>query len=361
MVKNYIFTGFGHAAGKYAISKKDLYNAVKTEQLKGFNEELILQSENYKEYLKKNPDTDPFDYFVGYKMGFYNRHHVTPWPPTREHQDIAQNSLDLLVEAVEMALKDANLNPELIDSWIVSTVSSHEQAPGLAATMKCYFVKPENQTPAMTLTSGCAGFNKGIQRAIDHFKANPNVKNIMLAHTETMSHFLNKNNNFVSHATFADAAAAIIISRDEALKPEGVLNQVNYHDIQMIDSVGVDKDWNLYMDGGWVKNRAVKKISKVSKEILESSGWNIDDLDLVVPHQTGNAILHTVRDELGLSPKKLYQETQHKYGNVSGTTIPLALSMLKHEGKLHEEMKILCPTAGVGGEYGAFSYVTPKS
>ncbi|MDD2564061.1 MAG: 3-oxoacyl-[acyl-carrier-protein] synthase III C-terminal domain-containing protein, partial [Salinivirgaceae bacterium] len=216
-------------------------------------------------------------------------------------------------------------------------------------------------SPAMTLTSGCAGFNKGIQRAIDHFKANPEVNNVMLAHTETMSHFLNENNNFVAHATFADAAAAIIISRKTALNSEGVINQVNYHDIKMIDSVGVDKNWNLYMDGGQVKKRAVINITNVSKEILEKTDWSLDDLDLVVPHQTGNAILHTVAQELSLPMEKLYQEAQHKYGNISGATIPLALSMLKHSGKLQEGMKILCPTAGVGGEYGAFSYIVPKA
>lgn len=360
MPQNYIFSGFGHAAGDYAITNDDLYSAVQKGQLQGFNEQLVLQSKNYQEYIKTNPSGNPFDYFVGHKMGFYRRCHVAPWPPTREHQSIAPTSLDLLIKAVEMAIKDSNIDPEEIDGWIVSTVSPHEYAPGVAATLKSYFVKPTNSTPAMTLTSGCAGFNKGLKRAIEHFKANQHKNRILVAHAETMSHFLTNNNNFVWHSTFGDAAAAVVISRQESHNYEGIIADKLYHDVLMIDSVGVDKDKNLYMDGAWVKNRAIANICKASIEVIEESRWNNNDIDLIVPHQTGNAILHGAAQALGIQQDKLYQQVQQYYGNVSGVTIPLSLSLLKHEGKLLPGMRLICPTAGVGGEYGAFTYVVPK-
>ena len=101
-------------------------------------------------------------------------------------------------------------DPEQIDGWIVSTVSYHEHAPGIAATLKCYFVGAENQSPVMSLTSGCAGFNTGVKRAIEHFKANPRINHILLAHTEAMSHFLISNNDFVSHSTFGDAPPRLL-------------------------------------------------------------------------------------------------------------------------------------------------------
>jgi 3-oxoacyl-[acyl-carrier-protein] synthase-3 len=357
---NYIFSGYGHAVGDYAVTNNDLYRAAQNGQLKGFNEDLILQSKNYLEYKKSNPNVSPFDYFVGHKMGFYKRHHVAPWPPTKENHAEAPTTLDLLVSAVDMAIKDAQIDPEQIDGWIVSTVSYHEHAPGIAATLKCYFVGAENQSPVMSLTSGCAGFNTGVKRAIEHFKANPRINHILLAHTEAMSHFLINNNDFVSHSTFGDAAAAIIVSRSKDFNSEGIIVEKTYHDILMVDSVGVDKDFNLYMDSAWVKNRAIANICKISNEALQETGWSNDDIDLIVPHQTGNAILHGAIQELGLPVEKLYQEAQRDYGNVSGTTIPLSLSLLKHQGRLTPGMNIICPTAGVGGEYGAFTYVVPK-
>jgi 3-oxoacyl-[acyl-carrier-protein] synthase-3 len=358
---NYILSGFGHAAGKYEVSNRLLEDGANRDKLDGFNPELIKHSKNYQAYLKDHPEATPFEYFVGHKMGFDTRYHVTPWPPIKQNQDVAENSLDLLVEAVDKALVDSGLDAEDIDGWIVSTVSPQEQAPGIAATLKTYFTHPDNHTSAMTLTSGCAGFNIALRRSLDYFKSDEKAKNILIANTETMSHFLNHKRDFVYHATFGDAAAAAIISKvDQKDGFEGVGYTKNYHDLRMIDFVGVDKDWNLYMDGAAVKRRAVPNLINSSKEVLEMQGWTLDDIDLVVPHQTGNAILHTVADELGLPKEKMYQETQAKYGNVSGTTIPISLSELHYEGRLKPGMKLLCPTAGVGGEYGAWTYQVPK-
>lgn len=360
MKYNYIFTGFGHASGSYCIDNNTLYQATKDNLLSNFNEELILASPNYQEYFKKNPQTTPFDYFVGHKMGFFKRHHVSPWPPTDEHIRKYKTSLDLAVDAVEMAIDDAGLDPEQIDSWIVSSVSPHETAPGIATTLKCYFVNPDNTNPATTLTSGCAGFNLGIRRAINYLEVHKEANHIVVLHTETMSRFLTKKTDFVAHATFGDAAAAVIITRTKKNQKEGIVAEANYQDIRMIGAVGVDYDRNLYMDGGWVKRRAVINISKVSNEILKKSEWNINQIDIIVPHQTGNIILNAVADELGITKEKLFLDAQKEYGNISGATIPMALSMLKHKGMLKSGMRILCPTAGVGGEYGAFSYIVPE-
>ncbi|MFO7865148.1 MAG: 3-oxoacyl-[acyl-carrier-protein] synthase III C-terminal domain-containing protein [Salinivirgaceae bacterium] len=359
---NYIFKGFGHAAGKYKVTNAMLEEAVAKNMIEGFNPDMIKQSKNYQAYNENNPDTTPLGYFVGHKMGFYNRNHVTPWPPIKQNQDVAENSLDLLIEAVQKTLDNAGLDAEDIDGWIVSTVSPQEQAPGIATTLKCYFTAPENKTPAMTLTSGCAGFNIALRRSLDYFKSRSDIKNILIANTETMSHFLNHKRDFVYHATFGDAAAAAVISQvPENGADVGVGAIVNYQDLRMIDFVGVDKEWNLYMDGPAVKRRAVPNLISSSKEVMERVGWTIDDIDLIVPHQTGNAILHSVAEEMNVPLAKLYQDAQHVHGNVSGTTIPIALSMLQEEGRLKPGMKLLCPTAGVGGEYGAWTYVVPQS
>src|SRR6056297_527332 len=104
---NYILTGFAHAAGKYKVSNQKLEMAIANDMLDGFNPELIKHSKNYQAYLNEHPTATPFEYFVGYKMGFHTRYHVTPWPPIKQNQDVAENSLDLLIEAVENALENA--------------------------------------------------------------------------------------------------------------------------------------------------------------------------------------------------------------------------------------------------------------
>ncbi len=361
MTTSYIFTGMGHSAGKYKITNEFIGDALRKGFLRGFDEERMAKSKNYLSYKEKNPNIGPFDYFVREKMGFNTRWHVTPFPPTRKKLNYAESSLELGVKAADMAMKDAGVTPKQIEAWFVSTVSPHQKAPGIAAAIKSHFVGFKNFTPAYTLTSGCSGFNINLERAIEFLKVNPKVKHVVVGHTETMSSFLTQRVKFVPFVTFADGAAFVVLSRVQTKTPQGVLHINNYQDIQMVDFVGVDKNWNLYMDDSLIKDRAVQNIPEASIEVLDKSNWKIADVDLCVPHQTGNAILYPAAQQLGLSPEQVYLEAQHEYGNISGATVPIAFSMLNEADKLKPGMKILSPMAGVGGNYGAFTYVVPDS
>ncbi len=361
MFTNYIFSGYGYYAGKYKITNNDISEAIDKEFLQGFSTSKLQKSENYQKFLKLNPRKSPFDYFAGYKMGFYERHHVTPFPPTTKKLYYAETSLDLAVKSIKNALNDAQIQASDIDAWMLSTVSSPEQAPGIAATVKSYFVGFDNYTPTFSLQSGCAGFNINLERAVEFFKNHPEAKNIVVAHTETMSSFLTNRIKFVPFVTFGDAAAAVILSRTEDSEKFGLLDVVNHHDLKMLDYVGVDANMNLYMDDSLIKDRATINLPIASKECLENTGWAVDDVDILVPHQTGDVILRPAAEKLGLPQEKLYLEAQNYYGNVSGSTVPLGLSLLHEQNRLVDGMHVLSATAGVGGNFGAFSYIVKNS
>ncbi|MBN2778443.1 MAG: SDR family NAD(P)-dependent oxidoreductase [Bacteroidales bacterium] len=355
---NYYFSGFGYSAGKYKIKNSDIEEAINKGFLQGFSSSKLEKSENFLKFKESNPEKTTFDYFAGYKMGFFERHHVTPFPPTAKKLYYAETSLDLAVKAIEQALKDSCLVAGEIDAWMISTVSPHEQAPGIAATIKSYFVDFDNHTPTFSLCSGCAGFNMNLEAAINYFKTNPKAKNIVVAHTETMSSFLKNRIKFVPFVTFGDASAAVIISKTESDEKFGIQSVVNFHDLKMLDYVGVNKNEDLYMDDSLIKDRATINLPIASKACLEKTNWTVEEIDLLVPHQTGNVILQPAAEELGVPNEKLYLEAQNYYGNVSGSTVPLSLALLNEQNRLSDNMKILSATAGVGGNFGAFSYIT---
>ncbi len=354
---NYIFSGFGFSFGKYTITNQDISDAIDKGFLKGFSKEKIQNSSKYQEFVKTNPEASPFDYFAGHIMGFYERHHVTPFPPTAKKLYYAETSLDLCVEAVKNALENANLQAGDIDAWYVSTVSPHEQAPGIAATVKSFFVPFENHTPAFTLASGCAGFNMNLETAQGFFKSNMEAKHIVIAHAETMSSFLTQRIKFVPFVTFGDAAAAIVLSRYYDTEKYGLIDILNLHDLNMLDYVGVDHKRNLYMDDSLIKDRATVNLPAASEKCLKMSSWNKDDIDWLVPHQTGNVILLPAAEALAIPKAKVFLEAQNKFGNVSGATVPISLALMSQTGKLVDKTKILSATAGVGGNFGAFTYI----
>ncbi len=359
-MKNFIFSGYGHAAGKHEITNTDIMEAVRKEFLKGFREDKIIRSDNYRAFLKKHPNVSPFDYFAGYKMGFFKRHHVRPFPPVRKKLFYAETSLELGVKAIRNAISDSGLQISDVSAWFVSTVSPHEQAPGLAATIKAFFTDFDNNTPSITLASGCSGFNLNLQHAMEYLKSHPEAKHVVVAHTETMSDFLTERIKFVPLVTFGDAAAAVVLSRTESPDREGLLHISNFQDMHMVDFVGVDKESNLYMDDAVIKDRAIVNMSKAGSDMLKTTGWETSGIDFFVPHQTGNAILIPTAKNIGFSENQLYNDAQKMYGNVSGATIPISLSLLHNENRLKPGMKILSSVAGVGGKYGAFSYLVPE-
>lgn len=354
---NYIFTGFGMSKGKYKITNQDIFDAIEKGFLSGFSKEKIERSEKYSNFKKENPKSSPFDYFAGNIMGFYERNHVTPFPPTRKKLYYADTSLELAVEAIENALINANILASEIDAWYISTVSPHEQAPGIAARVKSFFVNEENHKPAFSLNSGCAGFNINLETTIAYFEAHPQAKHIIIAHSETMSSFLTQRTKFVPYVTFGDAAAAIVITKNIDNYKYGIININNLHDLYMLDYVGVDAKRNLYMNDSLIKDRAIINIPKSAEKCLQDSGWTNKDVNYFVPHQTGNVILHACAKSIGIELDKVFLEGQKYYGNVSGATVPLSLCLLKQEGKLVDNVKILSATAGVGGNFGAFSYI----
>ncbi|HKK69038.1 MAG TPA: SDR family NAD(P)-dependent oxidoreductase, partial [Bacteroidales bacterium] len=254
---------------------------------------------------------------------------------------------------------DAGLQVGDIHAWFVSTVSPHEQAPGIAASIKAYFTDFDNNTPVFTLASGCSGFNLNLEHAVEYLQNNPEATHVVVAHTETMSNFLTQRTKFVPFVTFGDAAAAIILTREEAEVQYGLLNISNHQDMQMVDFVGVDKEGNLYMEDSVIKDRAIVNMSNAGKSMLEAVNWKAEDIDFFVPHQTGNAILIPTAKGIGFNRNQLFLEAQKEFGNVSGATVPISLSMLNSEGRLKPGTSILSSVAGVGGKYGAFSYLVP--
>lgn len=359
MFENYIFSGFGYSAGKFTITNNDIYDALKKGYFEGFAEDKISGSAKFEKYRETHPDDTPFDYFAGNIMGFYERHYVRPFPPRVNRMQV-ESSLELAVKAVKNAMLDAQVQAGDIDAWFVSTVSPHQQAPGIAGSVKSFFVDAKNYTPAFSLMSGCAGFNQNLQKCIEYFRLHKEAKYAVVAHTETMSSFLNKRTKFVPFVTFGDAAAAVIVERVQADEKFGILSICNYQDLKMLDYVGVDDDWNLYMADSVIKDRACVNIPKASRECLSEAGWGIGDVNIFVPHQTGNVIVKQAATELNFPMDKVFLKAQNLYGNVSGSTVPLGLAMLAEDGKLYDGQKILSATAGVGGNYGGFAYLHRK-
>jgi 3-oxoacyl-[acyl-carrier-protein] synthase III/short-subunit dehydrogenase len=360
MHENYIFSGIGYAHGKYKVTNQQIEQAIKDGWIGDFDPERITQLPDYKDYIAKNEKISPLEYFAWQKMGFHNRFHVVPFPPVEDAFRHAETTLELGVRALEDAFEKSGVHPDSVDYWLAGTATPFEQAPGIGATIKAHFTSWENERPSSTVNSACVGFNINIERAIDYFKNNPEAKHIAIVHTEVMSGLLMHEPSFVPYVTFADAAAAVVLTRVKNKEKEGITFVRNGEDLHMIDFLGANKQGDLYMGPTRVKERATKNIIATTQKLLKDNNWDVEFIDMLVPHQTGHAIVQGAARYLKVPPEKLYQEVQLEYGNLSGASVPFSLGLLADEQRLKPGMKLVTAVCGLGGEFGGFTYVVPK-
>jgi len=359
MIDNYIFSGTGFVTGSYEVSNGDIEKYIKSGYLEGFDEERIASSPEFLEFLKSHPGETAFNYMTEHIMGFRKRFHVVPFPPVAHNYKEAANSLDLCVEAIQKALNACGLSGDNIDAWFVGTATPHQYAPGIGEFAKSYFTDIYNQAPVFSLTSACVGFNINLSRALSWFESHPEAKHIIIAHAEVMSALLPEQKDFVPFSTFGDSAAAVVLSRIQSDKPQGIIAITNNEDSAMLDFLGADDKGNLYMNPRMVKMRAVPNISNTVEKLLKKCNWNKEELLYFIPHQTGNAIVDSVAQRLGIDSKIVFKEIQTNFGNLSGASVPACFTILEQTNRLSEGGKIIASVAGLGGEYGGFAYIVP--
>ena len=85
---------------------------------------------------------------------------------------------------------------------------------------------------------------------------------------------------------------------------------------------------------------------------VEACGLSMNDIRLVVPHQVNMRIIESARDKLSLRDEDIAVNIQ-KYGNTSGSSIPIAINDLYESGKLHKGEMMLLDAFGGGLTWGS--------
>jgi 3-oxoacyl-[acyl-carrier-protein] synthase-3 len=109
---------------------------------------------------------------------------------------------------------------------------------------------------------------------------------------------------------------------------------------------------HLRMEGREVFKHAVTNISDVMGETLDQAGFEPSQIDLFVPHQANRRILDGTARKFGLSTDKVVI-TVDLHGNTSAASIPLALDVARHDGRLRDGSLVLMEAMGGGFTWGA--------
>jgi 3-oxoacyl-[acyl-carrier-protein] synthase-3 len=104
--------------------------------------------------------------------------------------------------------------------------------------------------------------------------------------------------------------------------------------------------------GREVFKRAVTEMAGACRELLEKSGFEPDDVDLLIPHQANSRIMVAVAERLGIGMERAVVDVA-EIGNTSAASIPIALDRAWRAGRIAPDALVLLTSFGAGLAWGA--------
>lgn len=274
-----------------------------------------------------------------------------------------ESTADLAVKAARNALINSKLEPKDIDLIIVATTTPDYYTPSTACLVQ-KALKIENAA-AFDIYAACSGFIFALDSASSFIKSG-NFNTALIIGSETLSRIVDWKDRG-SCILFGDGAGAAVLCKDE--KKDGIYmikigsdgSKSDFLKCRALpldtpfidkenDTLGKEPD-KIRLDGREVFKFAVNKMSDGIKDILEKTGFKIDDIKYIVPHQANERIIEAAARKLSISEDKFYMNID-KYGNTSGASIPIALDEMNRKGILKSKDKIILIGFGGGMTFG---------
>ncbi len=315
--------------------------------------EFIADNNSFAEFL------DTSDEWITPRTGIKQRHILTDKP-----------NYYMGTEAAKKALENANLTAEDIDLILVSCCTPDFFYPSMSCLIQIGI--GAKQAACLDVNSACTGFISAMDVA-QKFLASGQYKTILVVASEKLSSQQDYTDRSMC-ILFGDAAgAAVVRSSDKAFYSklgaagdpfEALYCKANYQSNCPFHKEGWEQEFynnifdtfskNNYLqsDGHAVYKFAVNAMSNAVKAVAEEGGFDVSDIDIIIPHQANMRIIKKATDMLKADPAKVYTNIE-KMGNVSSACMPVALDELNREGRLHSGMKLCFVGFGAGLTYGA--------
>jgi 3-oxoacyl-[acyl-carrier-protein] synthase-3 len=275
----------------------------------------------------------------------------------RRIADMSQSTADLAVEAGKKALEVANILPRDVDLIIVATSTPEHIFPSTASLVQDRL--GATHAGAYDLSAACSGFVYALDQASAKVRTG-DVEIALVIGAETMSRVMNWSDR-TTCILFGDGAGAMVLRG--LSEPGGIMSSLLRSDGAGWDLLGVptvgSRDaylperasspleledgeetfrparelHRLHMNGREVYRFANRVVADSVREVARMAQLEVEDIDLIVPHQANQRIMEMVAKQLKISPDKLYSNVA-RYGNTSAASIPVAMVEAIEEGRV---------------------------
>lgn len=265
-----------------------------------------------------------------------------------------ENTSDLGSKAALKALEKAGMSPEELDLIIVSTSSPDTLSPSTAVHIQAKI--GAFNAACFDISAACSGFIYALNVASQFIKTGQS-KNALVIGAEVLS----KVTDWKDRSTcvlFGDGAGAAVLVPSEERGIASIFNGADGRKIEFLTLGCVPvknpyvtpekiEDLKISMVGSEVFKFASSIILEAIDKVLKDTGYSLDDIKYIIPHQANSRIIDYAAKKLGNAQEKFYVNLQ-RYGNTSAASIPIALDEMVENGMLNKGDKIIMVAFGAG-------------
>ena len=271
-----------------------------------------------------------------------------------------QATSDLGTAALRSALDAAGIAPDQLDLIICATLTPDTPIPASAVWIQR---KLGIGCPAFDVNAACAGFSFGLSTGAAFIESGA-AETVAVIGAEVLSRVL----DFTDRSTcvlFGDGAGAVVLRPSDT---PGLIGSVLGTDgkaaeILLIPARGsarpataetvARRDHTIRMPSGReVFKRAVTEMAGACRELLDKSGFEPGEVDLLIPHQANSRIMIAVAERLGIGMERAVVDVA-EIGNTSAASIPIALDRAWRAGRIAPNALVLLTSFGAGLAWGA--------
>lgn len=270
-----------------------------------------------------------------------------------------EKTSDMATKAALRAMESAGVSAEEIDLIIVGTVTPDTFTPSTACYVQANI--GAKNAAAFDISAACSSFLFALKTAVQYIGCGQ-AKTALIISSEKLSHIVNWEDRSTC-VLFGDGAGAAIlrigsgIEGDSAILASDIGSDGSLTDLLMVPGGGSaiptteenihEKLFTLAMRGNEVFRYAVAHMKDSALSLIERTGINPEDVNVVIPHQANLRIINAVAERLGIPVDRVFINLQ-KYGNTSGAACAIALDEAIKAGKAKKGDIILMVTFGAG-------------
>jgi 3-oxoacyl-[acyl-carrier-protein] synthase-3 len=259
----------------------------------------------------------------------------------------------LAIRAAQAALANGKFDATMIDGVVVATSTPDTSMPSVATKVQAAL--GITCGAAVDVAAACTGFIYALSVA-QGWIATGVATRVLVIGAEAMSQILDWTDR-TTCILFGDGAGAVVLeASDDATRGIRALTlEANGEFGPLLGTTGgvstTKTAGHMFMQGQEVFRHGVEKMASITLSTVEKANLTLADVNWLVPHQANARMIRSIARQLKF-PEEKCVVTVDIHANTSAATIPLALDVAVHDGRIKRGDVVAMPALGAGLTWG---------